>query len=237
MTHADLTDRLDHNWRVIDFELRRPDLSRSERFLRRLGLPSHVTRVAAATPALRRRWLIAMAVAVFIGLAAGDPATPRASLYVWLVLAPLVPVLGVSLAFGPEADPAYDVAVSTPMRGLRLMAVRTAVVLAVSMPVLAVGSLLSPVVSLIAFAWFVPSLALSLASLALMTVTSPNRAATAAAAAWILGTIIVRRVADDPLTAFGPVAQLVCAVIAVCGLVVLLARRSSFDLGVWAGAT
>ena len=237
MTHADLTERLDHNWRVVHFETTRPQLSRSERLLRAVWVPSHVARVAAATPALRRRWAIAMALAVFIGLAAGDPTTPRASLFVWLVLAPLVPVFGVSLAFGPDADPAYEVTVSTPVRGVRLAVVRATVVLGVSVPVLSIASALSPVSSPTAFAWLLPALSLSLVSLAVMTFTTPNRAAVFVSVAWVLGTAVARGVGDDPLAAFTVAGQLLAVVVAVAAAVVLVRRRDRFDLAVWAAAS
>ena len=49
---------------------------------------------------------------------------------VFLALAPLLPMVGVALAYGPTADPAYEIAAATPYSGVRLLALRTAFVVA-----------------------------------------------------------------------------------------------------------
>ena len=115
--------RLDANWRAITAELDAPRPSSLERVLGRVGVPGHVSRVIVATPALRRAWYLALAVAVLVGLGATNPGD-RGSLFTLLALAPTLPVLGVALAYGPAADPMYEAQLATPMRGLRLVAIR-----------------------------------------------------------------------------------------------------------------
>jgi hypothetical protein len=43
--------------------------------------------------------------------------------------APLVPLVGVAVAYGPEADPAHELTATAPYSGLRLVLLRTAAVL------------------------------------------------------------------------------------------------------------
>ncbi|MFF6905713.1 hypothetical protein ACFY9Q_07225 [Streptomyces sp. NPDC012389] len=51
-----------------------------------------------------------------------------------LVTAPVLPLAGVALSYGRHADPLYEVVTSTPSGGLRLLLIRAAAVLAVSVP-------------------------------------------------------------------------------------------------------
>jgi hypothetical protein len=222
-------ERLARNWKAITIELDAPRPSRTERLLRWLRVPPHVTRLVVATPALRRSWFIAVGLMVFIGLTAADDADPRASAFLLLLLAPIAPVLGVALAYGTPGDPGHEVHLATPMSGLRLLLTRTAVVLAVVVPLVTLPALLSPVTRPWAVAWVLPALAVTSFALALMTVTSPNRSAGLAAVAWIVAAVVARNSAHDELAAFLPAAQLVAVVLALgCGLVTVL-RRDRFE--------
>jgi hypothetical protein len=221
--------RLDANWRAITAELDVPRASRPERLLRSLHVPARVTRLVLATPALRRAWYIALAVVTFIGLTAIDSSEPRQSLFVLLVLAPLVPVLGVAMAYGPSADPAYEVQLATPMRGIRLIAIRSATVLGVSMVVIVPVSLLSDIARPMAAAWLLPAFAVTAGSLALMTFLSPRLATTLVGCAWMILALIGRAASDDWLGAFAPIGQVAALVATLIFVTVTIARRASFD--------
>jgi hypothetical protein len=220
--------RLDANWRAITAELDAPKPSILERLLGRIGVPGHVTRVIVATPALRRAWYLALGVAVLVGLGAANPGD-RSSLFTLLALAPTLPVLGVALAYGPAADPMYEAQLATPMRGLRLVAIRAVTVLCVAVVVLGVPSLLSPVARPMAFAWLLPAVALTSGSLALMTWLPPRRAAAVVAVVWFAGVVLIEGAGSTELTAFGPVGQVAALLVAVAAAVVVFTRRSSFD--------
>jgi len=222
--------RIDANWRAITIELDAPTPGRLERLLRAAGLPGRVTRLVVATPALRRAWYLATGLAILIGLGATDAARPRENLFVLLVMAPLVPVLGVGLAYGAEADPAHEVTLATPMRGLRLLLTRAAAVLGFSTFWLLIAAILAPGRQPMAFAWLLPSLGLTLATLALMTTFRPRRAAAVTAVLWVLGVTWVRAGAADPLAAFGPAGQVLMVLVAALSAVVVVARRHRFDL-------
>lgn len=97
----------------------------------------------ACGPALRGPWLLSVllvtAAAVALaygarggtGAGAGLPARP-----LLLLIAPVLPLAGVGLSYGRHADPVYELAASTPSGGLRLLLIRTAAVLGVSVPLL-----------------------------------------------------------------------------------------------------
>lgn len=222
--------RLDANWRAISVELDAPRPSWIERGLRRLGLPATVTRPALATPSLRRAWYAAIALVVIIGLVAADPDDPRASAFVLLFLAPIVPLLGVSLAFGPDADPAHEAHLATPTQGVRLVLLRATTVLAISFVVIGGLALLTDVTRPLAAAWMLPSIGLTAASTAVMTTTSPRRAVGLVGVAWVIVALIGRGAADDRLGAFGPAAQLAFFAVAVVGVVVTYVRREQLDV-------
>lgn len=221
--------RIDHNWRAITVELDAPRPSRIERLLHAIGFPTRLTRVAVATPALRRAWYLATALAVVLGWGAAEADRPVASLFVLLLIAPLVPVLGVALAYGTEADPAHEAALATPMRGLQLILTRATVVLAVSTLVLGVTAVLAPGSSIMAFAWLIPSLGLTMSAVALMTITSPRRAGAITAIVWVVGVLLAQGSGDD-LAAFGLGGQITMGLTAAIAAVVAVSRRRRFDL-------
>lgn len=229
-SHPVTQERLDANWRGVLIELDAPRLSRTERALARVGIPGWLGRLLVATPALRRAWFLAVALTVVIGLGAIDAASPRDSLFTLLLVAPMLPVLGVALAYGPDADPAHETTVATPASGLWLVLTRAMAVVAVSIVCLGVAALLTPERSAMAAAWLVPSLALTAVCLATMTVSTPRRAATTTVIGWVLVVLVARRAADDPLAAFTAVGQAAAAAVFVVGMAVAWRRRDRFEL-------
>lgn len=221
--------RLDANWRAITTELAVPRAARAERVLCRLGLPRRHARVVLATPALRRAWYLAIVIAAVVGLGATDPDQPTQSVFTLLVLAPLLPVLGVALAYGPGSDPMYEVQLATPMSGLRLVAVRAATVLVVSIVVIVGVSLVSEVARPMAAVWLLPALMLTVASLAAMTYVPPRRATTLVAVVWVGLVVGARLATEDELAAFAPAGQLACLALAVGLGAVAVTRRERFD--------
>ncbi len=219
--------RIDANWRAITFELDAPVLSRTERVLRRVGFSSATARLVAATPALRRSWAAALFVVVIIGLsAAGDNPDNISGM---LVLAPLVPVLGVALAYGPTVDPVYEIGLATPIRGLRLLLIRSATVVAVAVAVLCCAVLLTAAPSELAFVWLLPALALTSTALGLMTLTTPRRAVTAVSIGWAVLVVSVQGATSDSLAVFGPAVQMASIVAVAVAGIVIIKRREGFD--------
>ena len=220
--------RLDANWRAITIELDAPRPSRAERLMRAIGVPTTVVRMVAATPALRRSWYLSIVAVMIVGLGAADP-SDRGSLFALLVTAPMLPVLGVAMAYGTSADPSHEMQLATPTHGLRLVFVRAATVTVVSVGTLLIVTLLSEATRPMAAAWLLPALAVTTASLALMTIRPPRQATTIVAVVWFVAVLIARNVADDPLAAFSTGGQIVAVVVALAAVTVTVVRRSSFE--------
>lgn len=222
--------RIDANWRAITIELDAPRPSRIERLLRMVGFPASATRIMVATPALRRSWFLAVGVIVLVGLAGSDATQPRSSLFTFLLLAPLLPALGVSMAYGVEADPAHEVGLATPRRGLSILLTRAAAVLTLSVGALGLVSVvLAESTSLMAAAWLLLSLALSVATVGLMSVLTPRRSLALVLVTWGLINALVRTANSDPLAAFGVTGQIIMALTIAVGAALILIRRGHYD--------
>ena len=174
-------------------------------------------------------------VAVAFSLSAAVTSSNRIWLAAFLVLAPVVPLLGVAMAFGPRVDPAYEIAVASPMAVGRLVLVRSVAVIAVSVPLMAVLSFLLPGANTLAFAWLLPALGLAAVSLALGSWVPVTRAAVVLAAVW--GATAVVALSGAPRTsadafargfvAFRPAGQIAFALATLVAGAVVLARRST----------
>jgi hypothetical protein len=156
-------------------------------------------RVRAGSPSRGRRVLFlagtgagtayGLAVVLVLGLAAvldvtgAGPGHSDARLPLTLLLAPVLPLLGVALAYGPRADPAYELVASTPLGGLPLLLWRTVACLAIAVPA-GVGAGLATGAGIGAAAWLLPCLGLTAALLAVGPVVGLRRAAALLAAAW-----------------------------------------------------
>ncbi|MFJ2214698.1 zf-HC2 domain-containing protein [Streptomyces sp. NPDC101062] len=143
----------------------------------------------AAGPALRGSWLAALVLVVVgaVGLAYATGFAGARPLL--LALAPVLPPAGVAVSYGRYADPMHEIGAATPGGGLRLLLIRTAAVLAVSLPLLTVAGALLPDDTLGtpgAAAWLLPGLTLTLAALALGSYVGCRAAACAVGALWVL---------------------------------------------------
>jgi hypothetical protein len=151
------TDRLEAIWSEVEEQVDAPRSSWVERLLTAVGLPETDARLVAAAPSLHASWFTALvavlAFAVWAGQAGGRGAV------VFLILAPLVPVLAVAGAYGPRVDPTYEVSVASPYPTLRLVLLRAAAVALASGMLAALASTLVPDIE-VAAAWLLPSLAL-----------------------------------------------------------------------------
>ncbi|MEU7659348.1 zf-HC2 domain-containing protein [Streptomyces lincolnensis] len=195
----------------------------------------------AAGPALRGAWLSAVLIvavgAVVLAYGAGYAGVRP----VLLVVAPVVPVVGVALSYGAYADPLHEITASTPSAGLRLVLVRTAAVLAVSLPPLTLAGVLVPSSGAPgAAAWLLPGLALTLASLALAGYVGCPAATAVTGGGWLCAVLAPALAAPgDRLTARlaeqlsacldGAPAQGGWAAAAVLSAVALAVRRPAYD--------
>ena len=223
-------ERLELNLSAVAAELDAPRRGLVERLMVRLGLDEHVARLMAATPVLRRSWYLASILVLFFGLA-GASSDNTGSVGLFLAVAPVVPVLGVALAYGPGVDPAHDMTVATPVSGFRLLLLRSVAVLATSVVFGGVAAaILAADHGLRALAWMLPALMLTTATLALSTVVPTRLAAGVTTGVWLVVVIIVGQATTD-LTLFGGWSQPAYLGIAALAGALVVMRRESFEVG------
>ncbi|SFT46645.1 Putative zinc-finger [Actinopolyspora lacussalsi subsp. righensis] len=192
---------------------------------------SRIRRLLAAAPALRLPWLVA---AVFVVACAAAlsllSSGPEQAGSVLLLNAPLLPLAGVALSYGPGMDPAYELTLTTPYSGLRLLLFRTIGVLAVTIPLLLGTSFVFPTGGMSAVAWLLPCLALVLVTLLLGSWIEHRLAAVLVGAAWSAAVLVPRfLLVVDVSRVFDPLFQLTWGGVVVLSAVTLIGRRSAFD--------
>ncbi|MEU6300309.1 zf-HC2 domain-containing protein [Streptomyces erythrochromogenes] len=194
------------------------------------GRPAHLSRQLARwlTPTMVP-WLAMITtvtvLALVLDLAGPGIGTAAGGVPLVLLLAPVLPVLGVAASWSRGLDPAYELTASAPRAGLPLVLRRTTAVLAVLVPVLlvagwATGAMLAQ--------WLLPCLAFTAATLALGGVIGVTRAAVALVAVWaavvVAPTLAAGRAALALQSAGLPAWGLALAL----GTAVVVARRGAY---------
>ncbi len=175
---------LERTWLDVRTAVERPRQPWLVALARRLGLPEPTSVLLAATVSLRTAWLTSALVALTFALVAAQ-LSRDGLLWPFLLVAPLVPVIGVAAAYGPAADPLESLIATAPYGRTRLILVRSLAVLLVCLPVAGLaGLLLLPGPAWVAAAWLGPALALVPVLLALATVTGPRMASAAITVGW-----------------------------------------------------
>jgi hypothetical protein len=110
------------------------------------------------------------------------------------------------------------------------MLIRTASVLVTSIVLAGAAALTVPEGGWVAAAWLLPSLALTVLTLAVTSASVP--AATAAGvvgAVWLTAVLLIERPLQEPSVAFGATAQILFAVVATVSALVVVGRHASFE--------
>ena len=177
--------------------------------------------VVTSAAALRAAWFAAvigvLAFTVFGAIVAGD------GISFFLFGAPLIPVAGVAAIYGPSSDPAYELAVAAPYVMFRLVLLRTAAVLATSVPLVVGAGLLLPASTTVAVAWLLPATAFIAAVLTASIWVDPLHAAGAIASGWFVVIVLAVR-HGNPLDIFGPNALIAYLVVFAVAAAVLVQR-------------
>ncbi len=206
--HVD-AERLARNRSVLLVRAALPEGGRVRRLLCRCGVPDHLLRLLAATPSLRRSWLLS--VIGVLAVVAGEAAAVR---YGWiraggperlpgyrhsevlvpfLLVAPLLVLAGVAAAFLPMFDPASRLAVAAPFSGVTLLLVRAVSALAAALVPVVGAAFLLPGPGWLPVALLLPSLALCAFALAAATVMDPRTAAVTAGVLWAVPVLLLAR--------------------------------------------
>ncbi|MFD7245188.1 cupin domain-containing protein [Streptomyces massasporeus] len=224
---------LDAGWDRLDAELDAPRVGLLERLLVRIGVAGHTARLLAATPVLRGSWLGSVVLVLLLSVGAGHTVRGGEFPTLFLALAPLLPLAGVALSYGPALDPTYEMTVVAPMHGFRLLMIRTVAVLGVVLGLNGLATLALPAYGLRGLAWLLPALALTTTGLALTPRLGPVLAPSLVGGAWVgllLTADVLRTGADVPLAPFTVAGQGVSAVVAALAAGLLFLLRDRFDL-------
>jgi hypothetical protein len=224
---------LDAGWERLDAELDAPRVGVLESLLVRFGVAGHTARLLAAAPVLRRSWLGAVVAVLLLSVGAGHAVRNGEFPTLFLALAPLLPLAGVALSYGPALDPTYEMAVVAPMHGFRLLMIRTVAVLGVVLGLNGLATLALPAYGLRALAWLLPALALTATGLALTPRLGPVLAPSLVGGAWV-GLLVLaealRAGPEVPLAPFTVAGQGVAALVAALAAGLLFVFRDRFDL-------
>ncbi|BEL10603.1 hypothetical protein Q0Z83_087940 [Actinoplanes sichuanensis] len=223
------------SWSAVYDDIHAPRLGPLQRILTRAGLPEHRLRLLTATPALRWSWLLATGAVLMLAVAAARLGADGSLLagQAFLVLAPILPVVAVSGAYGPPADPMHEITGTTPAAGPALVLWRAVSVIGVAVLMATAAAILLPGPGWYSVAWLLPALLLCTGTLALATVLSLPVAAGVLGGLWLTGVLVATGAGDDRALAsmFGPTAQFAYLLSAALAAAVLIQRRRRFDLG------
>lgn len=226
--------RLEAMWVEIDNLVALPEPGLIEKLLLRVGVRDHVARLLAATPSLRLSWLCAVTLALAFAVVAAH--YNEQGFLLFLIVAPLLPLAGVAVAYGPGVDPTYEIGLASPMRGFHLLSIRTIAVLTSTTVLASIAALMLPNLNWAMVAWLLPSLGLTSAGLALATMFKPLKAASGVAVVWVAGSAagvtFAARSAATTEDVFGDLMQVVLLIVLLASSTLLVHRRESFERGV-----
>ncbi|MEU0492001.1 zf-HC2 domain-containing protein [Nocardiopsis changdeensis] len=217
------------SWASLRDVVDRPRRGPVETLLASVGLRAETAKLLAATPRLYQAWLVSTVVVLGAALLAAH-LLPRGSL-MFFFLAPVVPLVGVALAYGRGVDPAHTLASVTPMAGQRLLFLRTCAVLVPALLLCTGAALMLPHTTTAwdAVFWLLPSLTLVAGSLLLGHWIHLSAASGIVGVLWlaVLGLVSLSG-QTVPVGVFAPQAQACwgAALAALVGLLLLRVRMA-----------
>lgn len=210
------------SWDAVLTAVEVPRPSPVERLVSRLGLSPSDSLVLASAPTLRAPWLLGtVGVLLFALLASMLAGTDGPGPF--LLVAPLIPVVGVAAAYGPMADPSYEAVLVTPYGMIRLVLLRTVSVLVTSVPLVVAAGLVMPAPALVAVAWLLPAAVCIAVVLTASNWIEPAYAATVVALGWV-ATVAAAVRTGDALAVFSPIALTGYVTVLAVAVLMLLHR-------------
>ncbi|WP_433258098.1 zf-HC2 domain-containing protein [Streptosporangium sp. CA-135522] len=207
----------------------RPKLTLLERVLMRMGMPDHLSRLLAATPTLSRSWLMAVVSVLSFAVVATRLWSDHAEgLVLFLVIAPVLPLGGIAIAYGRHVDPAYELLTATPMAGPRLLLIRACAVLVTA---IALTGAATPLIPGMTVTWLLPALSLAAGCLVLSVRMPMPVAAAVLAGAWLGAVFTIGGLNGDVFTVFRPPAQALYGFATPILALIMFARLHRLDPG------
>lgn len=214
---------LDKVWDGVRATIAVPPSPAVLRWLTRLGLPEPEAVILRASSALYRPWVLSVALAV-VSAVGGAAVGPRYKDLLFLLAAPLIPVLAVAAAYD-TTDPLRELTGPTPMSKLRIALLRAAAALSVAVPVTCAVGLVVPGLEDMAFTWLLPSLSLTVTALALLSWWRAWVTAGAVGAGWLV--CVVGIFGAQPLRSLDSTAAHAAFVVVSVAMAAVLVTRTS----------
>lgn len=228
-------DRLTRNLDSVLDSVDQPRRPRFESVVALLGVPEHVARLLAISPSERGPWFAGVVMAFLVAVAAEALGAYEDAFFALLVMAPLLPLAGVTVATTFRRDPLGELvtAVATPAFSLFLM--RALAVVAPTIVVAVSAAMLTPGDGWESVLWLLPSFGLMMATLALGSWFPIRAVAWVLGAAWVTAAAIGANGAPAAdlvagYAPFRPVGQLALFALSLIAGAVAVARSDSFDL-------
>jgi len=150
-------ERMHGIWSAVEDQVDAPRRRWNERVLTLFGMSESDARLVSVAPSLHASWLLSLAAVLAFAVWASNSRSGGTTLF--LILAPIVPVLAVGGSYGRWIDPTFEVSVASPYPTMRLVLLRSTAVVAASGVLALVASLFVPSGGDVA-AWLLPCLAL-----------------------------------------------------------------------------
>lgn len=229
LAHRVDTELVSTGWSRLDGALDAPKPGLLEGLAVRLGVPEYAARLLFAMPALRLSWLTAVILTLVFATAAGYVTKTFAVPIPFLTIAPLLPLAGVAVSFGPGVDPTYELALVAPIQTFRLLLLRCTAVLATTTVLTGAASLALPGYGLAALGWLLPALTMTLVSLALTPRFGPVVAASGVGVGWLVLLACTVHLDTGESAVFATTGQLCLAAGALLASAVLVKVRPGFE--------
>ncbi len=217
------------SWAAVVDGVDQPRAGLLERCLVRLGVPIESARLAAASGPMRLALFVSVVMLATVAVLASRS---EDSVGPFLGVAPLVPLVGVAMAFSPIADPGGEAGRAAPLGGFKVLAHRTVAATVPSVLVTILASFTVPDVG-VAWRWLLPGLALAGVVAALATWIRVHVAVGIAAIGWPLLLIVFARLdarRDVVDTApFSGTGQIVAGLLVAATAAMVFARRDRFS--------
>lgn len=221
------SDLVDRTWRGILEEVEPGVPGPLERGLRFVRVPGHIARLVAVSPHLRLSFALGVIFAVLFALTATTTDRDGPAHVLFMLIAPLLPVAGVALAYGRSVDPVFEMTSATPISPLRLLLLRASSVLVFSIGIsLLVWPLVPAPSSFGVVAWLLPAMTLTVLTIALASRFDVTRAGIAVISGWGVA-VLLPLSAGNPLN--GTDLTAVHLVLLLAAATVIAARRHSYE--------
>jgi len=215
----------DRLWDRIETRVEDLSAGRSPGWLQRVGIREPDTVVVRAVGSQSAQWTLATTLVLAAAALAAALGRNDSARLAFLVLAPLLPPLGVAATFRLTSHSTAMLETTAPYTPARLLLWRTAYVVATAVPAAVAFGAVIPGNAWMAVAWLLPSAACTLIVLVAATWTDPLTPALTVPMVW-LALVVVWQLRDMPTAITTSSVQLSFAAISAAAALVLQRRLS-----------